>query len=122
MFAQYECVMPLSEQAEKYGYLCLITVLVLFVAFLYAITIHHLQTTTKLDKIKYDLSTVTLNDFTVEMDISKDDYQDFLDNHYKPLGLPSGKSPALYLKEYLKKKIEDIMSKEYQKCQIEEEE
>ena len=56
------------------------------------------------------------------MDISPDDYKDFLDNHYKPKAVIKDEDgnnkpllpPALYLKQYLKSKLETILSKAYQ--------
>mgnify|MGYP007118485654 CR=1 FL=1 len=56
-----------------------------------------------------------MDDFTVELDISKDDYADFLDNQYKPHVAQHKKdgiapiSPAMYLKSYLKRKVEEIL-------------
>jgi hypothetical protein len=72
--------------------------------------------------MKYDLSTCTLSDFTVEMNISGQNWEDFIENHYKPKVMDKKKdiAPAMYLKEYLKSKIEKIVSLENQKEQIEQ--
>ena len=74
--------------------------------------------TSKVNKLKYDLATTTLNDFAVEMDITEADWQDFLDNHYHPKGEKAEKSPSLYLKQYLKKRIEEVLSKSYQSREL----
>ena len=64
----------------------------------------------------YDISTVTASDFTVEMDITHEMYQDFLDNHYNPVGInereESGDlyTPGLYLKKYLTKEVGDLLT------------
>lgn len=61
--------------------------------------------------MKYNLSTVTANDFTCELDISQRAYDDFLKNEYYPKGQKDNTSPALFLKAYLREKIEHILSK-----------
>jgi hypothetical protein len=77
--------------------------------------------------IRYDISTITASDFTVELDISPKAYLDFLENEYDPKGKgkSAGKdivaknteenkeqyySPAYYLKYYLKTKVESILN------------
>jgi len=40
--------------------------------------IFYLQQTSKLDAIKFDIATITASDFTVEYEISKEMYEDFL--------------------------------------------
>lgn len=68
---------------------------------------------TKLRSVKYDVQSVTANDFTVLLDISKQDYEQFWKNEYEPKGRLDDKSPAMYLKEYLKFKIEAILNRSY---------
>lgn len=70
-----------------------------------------MQHTSDLDGYMFDVSTVTAKDYTVEMDITDDMWQDFEDNQYraaKDKGLQISK--ALYLKEYLIKKIGEILT------------
>lgn len=47
------------------------------------------------------------------LDISKQDYEQFEKNEYDPKGRLDDKSPAMYLKEYLKFKIEAILNRSY---------
>lgn len=54
----------------------------------------------------YDNNTVTAADFTVEIDISTEAYDDFLKNQYYPIGKKQGYSPGLYLKMYLRNKLD----------------
>lgn len=63
--------------------------------------------------MKYDISIVTAADYTVEMTISKEDYTDFVNNFYQPKGRLDGKSIGLFLKEYLKSRIETILNRHY---------
>lgn len=61
--------------------------------------------------LKYDVSIINTSDFTVELDISEECYKSFLVNEYNPKGKPMGHSPGRYLKMYLKKKVDDILSR-----------
>jgi hypothetical protein len=40
----------------------------------------------KINQVKYDLQTLSASDFTIELDISLDDYDQFLKNEYEPNG------------------------------------
>lgn len=65
----------------------------------------------KSNAIKYDIQTVTASDFSVEMDISDEAYHHFLNYEYKPKGKHEFYSQGLYMKKYLKMKIEDILNR-----------
>lgn len=56
----------------------------MFISFLFSQLIFFLQQTSKLDAIKFDITTITASDFTVEYSITKEMFKDFLDNHYTP--------------------------------------
>lgn len=69
-----------------------------------------------MDNLKYDVKTVTASDFTVEYEITKDMYDDFIDNVYTPIyskqqevinGQPTGNlySRGLALKAYIAKEV-----------------
>ena len=60
----------------------MVSVIVMFVSFLFSQLIFYLQQTSKLDAIKFDIETITASDFTVEYEISKDMYLDFECNEY----------------------------------------
>ena len=93
-----------------------VTCLVVFTAFIYSLLIYWLQTTSKLDQVKYDLKTITAGDFTVEYDITADMYKDYLLDIYEHIGKKEKEesgdsySPALYLKKYLAQRVEEILS------------
>jgi hypothetical protein len=65
---------------------------------------------------EYDMNTISAGDFTAELDITKEMYEDFLDNQYEPFGSrekdQNGKiySPALYLKKYLSEELSRILT------------
>ena len=65
---------------------------------------------TELSQLQYDISTFTAADFTVELNISPAAYEDFLTNQYEPKGKKDGYSPGMYLKLYLKSRIDKILS------------
>ena len=116
IFIQYKCEITELEQYEKYNQLTLVTVLTMMATFLYSLLIYWLQTTSKLDQVKYDLKTITAGDFTVEYDITAEMYETFLRDHYEPTGKneveESGEkySPALYLKKYLAQRVGEVLS------------
>ena len=109
-FIQHTCEQDVGDQARKYYYISIITILIMLIAFAYIMIVHSQRALTKLELVKYDMSTVTASDFTVELDISREAYQDFLQNHYRPKVKNNERSPAMYLKEYLKVKIDHLLS------------
>jgi len=80
LFIQYTCEITEKEKEDKYDILALVSVIVMFVSFLFSQLIFFLQQTSKLDAIKFDISTITASDFTVEYEISKSMFDDFLSN------------------------------------------
>lgn len=62
------------------------TCVYLVVTLTFSIFIFYQKSLTKLNAVKYDISTVTASDFTVEMDISDEAYAHFLKNEYEPKG------------------------------------
>ena len=75
-----------------------------------------MQNTSKINMMEYDMNTISAGDFTCELDLTNEMYDDFLDNFYEPFGSrqtdDSGKiySPALYLKKHLMDEISRILS------------
>ena len=109
-FIQYTCVQEQADQAAKYDEIAIVTIIIMLVGYGFTLIITNQRQLTHIEQLKYDLNTVTAADFTVEMDISRRAYLDFLKNEYNPKGKPEGHSPGMYLKQYLKKKIDDILS------------
>jgi len=68
----------------------------------------------------FDVNTITASDFTVELDITRKMWDDYLNNHYNPIGSKeeedSGQlhSPALYLKKLLSEEISEILTETLQ--------
>lgn len=113
-FIQYRCKQHEEDQYEKYNQIAFVTVCVLFVAFFFILYIQYLKQNAKLDVLKYDLRTITASDFTVEMDITKNDWATFL-QAYETEGkemendLGQTNSPGLYFKTFLKDSVEEAI-------------
>ena len=87
----------------------------MLIAFTFFVFVFQNQAMNRLKQIKYDISTVTASDFTVELDISAKAFQNFLKNEYMPkMAQTPHMSKAKYLKQYLKTRIESILTKSYQ--------
>jgi len=74
--------MDAEGQSIKYNTICLATVTMLLIAMLFMQVIYYLRQTAKLDLLKYDIDTCTAGDYTVEYDITKEMYEDFLMNQW----------------------------------------
>ena len=68
------------------------------------------------------MNTITAGDFTVEMDITKDMYDYYFEQHYDPKGKNLDEedgndkySAALYLKKHLSEKLNKILTQSMEK-------
>lgn len=88
----------------------------MFVAFSFMLFIWYLQKSQGIDFLENDMNTITASDFTVEMDITRDMWQHYLEQYYEPKGKNMKEeggenfSQALYLKKYLTDEIGRIMT------------
>lgn len=81
---------------------------------LFAVINYYMQSTSDLDGYVYDVSTVTVQDYTVEMDISDAMWEEFKNTVYqqqRELQTQQRVSKALFLKQYLSQKIEEVLTK-----------
>jgi hypothetical protein len=92
----------------------------MFIACIYIFIIYYLRKTSRLDQLEYDVNTISAGDFTVEMDITQEMYDEYLREFYEPTGSKlregySGQfySPALYFKRYLSEEIGRILTESY---------
>lgn len=90
------------------------TLAVLLMAAIFFIVVFYMQNTSDLDGYLYDVSTVTVQDYTVEMDITNVMWEEFESNFYERHKNEEEKtkrmSKALYLKKYLISKIGEILT------------
>jgi hypothetical protein len=70
IFIQYKCEISDIEKGSKYDKLSFVTISVLFACFIFAMMVHYLTETSRMDELKYDVNTITAADFTIEMEIT----------------------------------------------------
>lgn len=79
IFVQYTCEMTDAQKFAKYETISRATLIVLLCSAIFFITVYYMQHTSDLDGYVFDVQTVTAKDYTVEMDITTDMWQDFED-------------------------------------------
>lgn len=65
----------------------------------------------KLQQVEWDVSTTTAGDYTVELTITREMYEWFLENHYYPVDQPKGLSAGESINSYLRVEIPKLLSK-----------
>lgn len=78
LFVQYACEMTDAQKYDKYVIISKATVCVLLLSAVFFIVIYYLQSTSNLDGYVFDVQTVTLKDYSVEMDITNSMWEDFI--------------------------------------------
>ena len=109
LFVQYTCEQSAENQSMKYNQMCLISGTAILIALLFTVTMRYLFQGGKITKIDWDMATVTAGDYSVEIDIYKENYDEWMKNSYEAadgiLENNPDKSPALALKETLIEQI-----------------
>lgn len=113
-FIQYSCTQPQSQLNSKYKEVSTIACLGVFVSLFYLVVLYFFKRNSKIQYKSWDMNTITPGDYSVEMEITHDQYRWFLDNIY-PRDKAQGISPGMSLKTYLKKELETILDKDLQK-------
>lgn len=80
MFIQYTCEMNDGQKFDKYNNVAICTFSVMLISIMFVLVIYYAQNTSEINTMVYDVQTVTASDYTVEMDITKSMYDDFLKN------------------------------------------
>ena len=111
-FIQYSCLQSQENLDMKYNQMCLIVSSACLIALLFTIVIRWLYQGGKMKQIDWDMSTVTAGDYTVEMMICREGYDDWKENVYRAPGgdFENNVSPALSLKSYIAAEIEDALN------------
>lgn len=85
------------------------------VVFLFITCLHYLKRSSKLVFLDWDITNITLGDYSIEYEISNEAYDWFLENIYIPNDKPKDLSPGESLKEYLileiEAKLNDVLRK-----------
>lgn len=66
----------------KYSVLCVIAVIGVFVNLLFLQIIRTLRQNAKIQRLEWDLSTITAGDYTVELDIKSKAYKNWVETEY----------------------------------------
>lgn len=111
---QYTCVQSEEEMSAKFQNLALVMALGVLSCLLFLLAIRHIVLGSRIQVAEWDMQIVTVNDYSVELDINKKGYESWLKNIFKKEGRDFSKniSPGLSLKRYLIHKIEKQLTKE----------
>lgn len=82
-----------------------------FICYLFTISLRYLFEGGKIQQLEWDMSTITAGDYTVEFPIKPTSYRNWYDHEYRKPGgdFEQDVSPALSLKRFLIKQIEEEM-------------
>jgi hypothetical protein len=80
-FFQYECLQTEEEAARKWNILSYVSCFICFVALAITATMRDEEINMEKFTLQFDLLTVTAGDFTVEMSVSDDQYEKFVEEH-----------------------------------------
>ena len=111
LFIQHTCIEKMDRLYHKWEYCSIIACVTFLAGVILLLQVYYERSVTGINKVKQDLDYVTASDFTVEIDIKKADYKYFMKNLYHPRNQP--KSEGLFMKEYMRKKIEDILNRSW---------
>jgi len=85
------------------------------ICFLFTVSIRYMYQSGKIKQLEWDMSTITAGDYTVEINITRNSYDNWKNDHYyhhlESSDPAEQKSPALYLKEHIIPLIEEAVSK-----------
>ena len=89
--------------------MCMVGSTAILISLLFNVVIRYLYQGTKLTVIDWDMATVTAGDYAVEIEITKESYENWKNTKYEGpdgvLATQPDKSPALALKEHMMKEI-----------------
>jgi len=108
---QYTCIQTAENQEMKYNQMCLVVSTAVLISLLFTIMIRYLYQGGKMKQIDWDMATVTAGDYTVELPIVREGYDEWKQNNYMKAGgdFENQVSPALSLKTFLAQEIETAL-------------
>ena len=115
LFMEYTCEQSNENMDMKYNQMCLVSATAILIALLFTITIRALFQGGKIERISWDMSTVTAGDYTVEIEILKDSYDEWKNGNYQDIFSENPEiSPAFALKEHMmaeiRKNLDDFVA------------
>ena len=98
-----------ASQSVKYDQVALAVATGLLICFLFTVSIKSQYQGGKIQKLEWDVATITAGDYTVEFPIKAEEYAWWKSEVYRGQGgeFESGVAPALAFKKYLAKEVEE---------------
>lgn len=120
VYAQYQCIQEESMLHQKYFQMATTVAICILISYLFTISLRHLYQGGKVQQLEWDMSTITAGDYTVELVIDETEYRQWYNHEYrKDRGDYENKiSPALSLKSFLVKNIEETLTQELQRSPL----
>jgi hypothetical protein len=81
LFIQFTCVQTEEQQAIKYEKLSTAAAVGSLICLLFTVGIRYLYQGGKIKQLDWDMSTITAGDYTVELEIDKTGYQNWLNDY-----------------------------------------
>jgi len=115
IFVNYSCIQDVADQHEKYNALVVAIALGLLICGLWTINVRWLYQGGKIQRLEWDMATITAGDYTVEFPINYTNYLKWRNEFYLLPGGPEsqGISPGLALKTYLTENIETYLKQDF---------
>ncbi|CDW91100.1 UNKNOWN [Stylonychia lemnae] len=108
-FVQYFCQQTDEQLSVKRQEGAVISAIAVFSCLFFIIMMFYLRQQTQIQKVEWDVETITAGDYTVDLKISQSMYQTFVNQHHQKYAFdPQGYA----LKKYLKQEIETKLTNE----------
>jgi hypothetical protein len=79
-----------------------------FIALFFVVFVDYISSVFKNSFVEWDVKTVTAGDYSCELDISKQMWEKFVNEHYNAL---SGKTKIAAFRDYLKNELEERLTR-----------
>lgn len=111
MFVTYTCEQTDDVLAEKQSMTAVIACSGVLLVLIYLTVLHYFKRHSELSQLKWDLQTVTPGDYTMQIEITQEMWQDFK-NHAEANDKyrHNGKSLVTNFKEHMKTELEHILN------------
>jgi hypothetical protein len=114
VFVTYTCEQPADLLAEKQNSTSAIACCGVFLVLIYSTVIFYFKRHSNLNQLKWDIQTITPGDYTMQMEITPEMWNDFKEVSMSiPEYCSNGQSIVTNFKHYLNKEIVNILNKKY---------
>jgi len=120
VFVQYSCEQSQDLLQRKYRELSYVSGLGVFAVCLFSIVLYYFKTASKINRIDWDIQTITPGDYTLHYEITDEAYEWFLSNVYSRNGdEEKGISIGSSLKSHLRQEIEKLLNEKLHQMRAE---